>query len=81
MPADKINLSPAVGRAEVAGDHHIAQFSQVEICAFLAALAGTQVARAFVRRQDLEGDPVEETDGGVGEPVGEHASPNKQPAD
>jgi len=72
MPADQIDFAASIGRAEIAGDHHVSEPSQTEVGGFFTASAGAQVNWSVVQRQGLRGYPVEKPNCGVIDAAGKH---------
>src|SRR5579862_8866562 len=47
VPSDQINFPAAAGRAEIARDHGIAEFSQMKVSRFFAAASGSVMGSEF----------------------------------
>src|SRR5580692_5344882 len=73
VPADEIDFSATIRRAEISCHHYISAAAQEEVNIFFSPSSDAQVGGRFVRWQDMSGDPVESADGGVSESTGRHS--------
>ena len=72
VPADEVDFAASIGRAEITGDHHVSELSQIEVGGFFSFAASAQVIGCLVWSQSLRDDPVEDANDGVSEASGEH---------
>lgn len=72
LPADQIDFSAMIGRAEIARDHYVSVTAQIKVSGFFAASADAEMIGGFFGRERVGGEPVEGTNRGVGEATGGH---------
>src|SRR5579864_6051737 len=72
VPADQINLSPALRRAKILRHHRVPQLPQMKVGVFFAALPGLLVRGPLVGRQRVLYEPVEGSNRGLGYDSGKH---------
>lgn len=74
IPSDQVDLTFTARGAEVAGHHHVAVLSQVEVSVFFAPSPGLLMSRTGVWGKGLVRYPIERADRGMGEATG-HKNP------
>ena len=74
FPCNQVDLSAAARRAEVPGNHGVAQLSEVEVGCFFSTLARELMLSNFLRRKSMLREPIQEIEHGTSGSAGEEAA-------